>query len=259
MIINLCNELFEKNNLREYLSSSVVEDLYLKTKKISQELIDKKLSDNIYIDKVNNTIQAYQNTDIEALINQRMNRFATDLSYKADYKLYVLVGLDTTTIYSTQYNGENVTVLLLESTSGDLSNLDLLLAHEYTHLVRKAFSNHDIFETSVGERIIVEGIGCNYSREIVPNKEEYEYCIVDNETYKWVENNMDRVEQYINGRLGSNELMSDLFYMYANTNKTGMPARTGYVYGYLIIKNYLENNHLKIKDIINKDWKELIK
>ena len=103
MIINLCEELFEKNNLSEYFSSNLIADLYLKPKKISQELIDNKLSENTYINKVENTIQAYKNTDIEDLIIQRMNSFATDLLYKADYKLYVLFGLDTTTIYSTKY------------------------------------------------------------------------------------------------------------------------------------------------------------
>lgn len=61
------------------------------------------------------------------------------------------------------------------------------------------------------------------------------------------------------GKLDSNELMCDYFYMLADTTKTGLPARTGYVYGYLKIKEYLENNNLKIKDIINKDWQEILK
>ena len=36
------------------------------------------------------------------------------------------------------------------------------------------------------ERFIVEGIGCNYSRKIVPNKDDYIYCIVNKETVDWV-------------------------------------------------------------------------
>ena len=33
---------------------------------------------------------------------------------------------------------------------------------------------------------------------------------------------------------------------------------TGYVYGYLRVKEYLEKNGLKIKDIIKKEWKDIL-
>ncbi|MBP5683672.1 MAG: hypothetical protein J6X02_00260, partial [Bacilli bacterium] len=157
-----------------------------------------------------------------------------------------------------KYNEEDVTVLLLESTNGNMSKLDMLLAHEFTHFVRRQIFKRDIFENSIGERFIVEGIGCNYSREMVPNKEDYEYCIVNKETVEWVKNNIDKVETHMSGKIDTNELMSDYFYMFADTEKTGLPARTGYVYGYLKVKEYLENNNLRIKDIIDKDWKDIL-
>ena len=125
----------------------------------------------------------FKDIDIEKLIIEKINQFGTDTSYKInDYKIYVIIGLGTTTIYSTKYAGEDVTVLLLESTSGDDNTLDMLLAHEFTHFVRKQVFRKDIFENSIGERFIVEGIGCNYSREVVPNKDHYIYCIVDKDT-----------------------------------------------------------------------------
>ena len=134
---------------------------------------------------------------------------------------------------------------------------NMLLAHEFTHVVRRQIFKRDIFENSIGERFVVEGIGCNYSREIVPNKEDYEYCIVNKDTVEWVKNNIDKVEEHMYGKMDTNELMSDYFYMFADTEKTGLPARTGYVYGYLKVKEYLENNNLRIKDIIDKDWKDI--
>ena len=105
---------------------------------------------------------------------------------------------------------------------------------------------------------IVEGIGCNYSREIVPNKEDYEYTIVKEDTVNWVKNNIDKIEKHYIGKIDTNELMSDYFYMYADTKKTGLPARTGYVYGYLKVKEYLEKNNLKIRDIIDKNWEDIL-
>ena len=71
--------------------------------------------------------------------------------------------------------------------------------------------------------------------------------------------NIDKVEEHMYGKMDTNELMSDYFYMFADTEKTGLPARTGYVYGYLKVKEYLENNNLRIKDIIDKDWKDILK
>ena len=209
--------------------------------------------------KFNNTMNSFENVDVEQLLYEKIAKFESDTTYKLDaYKIYVIIGLDTTTIYSIKYKNEDVTVLLLESTNGDMDYLDMLLAHEFTHFVRRQIFKRDIFENSIGERFVVEGVGCNYSREIVPNKEDYEYCIVNEDTVNWVKSNIDKVESHMIGKVDTNELMSDYFYMFANTKKTGLPARTGYVYGYLKVKEYLEKNNLKIKDIIDKDWKEIL-
>ena len=263
MIINTCDDLLKNNDLNKsleiYFSNPLLDDLYFKPKKVNKELIVEKLKDPNYLDKVNNTINKYKNINIEELISNKIKGFEQDTNYKLDsYKIYVIIGLDTTTIYSIKYNDEDITVLLLESTNGNEDNLDMLLAHEFTHFVRKQFFKRDIFENCIGERFIVEGIGCNYSREIVPSKEDYEYCIVDKETVEWVKNNIDKVEKHMKDKIDTNELMYDYFYMFADTKKTGLPTRTGYVYGYLKVKEYLEKNNLKIKDIITKDWNEIL-
>ena len=256
MICNTSKNILELKDLYDYFNSDLINELYFKPKKVNKDLIDIRFNDSKYIEKFNNTINSYKNLDIEKIISEKINNFEEDTSFKLDtYKIYIIIGLDTTTIYSIKYNGEDVTVLLLESTNGDMSKLDMLLAHEFTHFVRRQVFKRDIFENSIGERFVVEGIGCNYSREIVPNKEDFEYCIVNEETVEWVKNNIDKVESHMSGKLDSNELMSDYFYMFADTLKTGMPARTGYVYGYLKIKDYLEKNNLKIRDIIDKEWK----
>ena len=259
MIYNTCKNISELNDLSDYFNSDLINDLYFKPKKVNKNLIDEKLKNSNYIEKFNNTINRYKDYDIEKLISEKISNFEKDTSFKLDsYKIYVIIGLDTTTIYSIKYNDEDVTVLLLESTNGNMDNLDMLLAHEFTHFVRRQIFKRDIFENSIGERFIVEGIGCNYSRETVPNKEDYEYCIVNKDTVEWVKNNIDKVETHMSGKIDTNELMSDYFYMFADTEKTGLPARTGYVYGYLKVKEYLENNNLRIKDIIDKDWKDIL-
>ena len=259
MIYNTCKKIKGIEDLYNYLSSDLINELYFKPKKINKDIINNKLNDSKYIEKLSNTINTYKNLDMVDIITKKINEFELDTSIKLDnYKIYLIIGLDTTTIYSFNYNNEDVTVLLLESTNGDIDNLNMLLAHEFTHFVRKQIFKRDIFENSIGERFIVEGIGCNYSREIVPNKEDYEYTIVKEDTVNWVKNNIDKIEKHFNGKIDTNELMSDYFYMYADTKKTGLPARTGYVYGYLKVKEYLEKNNLKIRDIIDKNWEDIL-
>ena len=259
MIYNTCKKIKRIEDLYNYLSSDLINELYFKPKKIDKDIINNKLNDSKYIEKLGNTINTYKNLDMVDIITKKINEFELDTSIKLDnYKIYLIIGLDTTTIYSFNYNNEDVTVLLLESTNGDIDNLNMLLAHEFTHFIRKQIFKRDIFENSIGERFIVEGIGCNYSREIVPNKEDYEYTIVKEDTVNWVKNNIDKIEKHYIGKIDTNELMSDYFYMYADTKKTGLPARTGYVYGYLKVKEYLEKNNLKIRDIIDKNWEDIL-
>lgn len=260
MIYNTCKNIIKVRDLYDYFSSPLLDDLYFKPKKINKDIIAEKLKSSKYIKKFNNMISKYKELDIEKYISKKINEFELDTNFKLDnYKIYIIIGLDTTTIYSIKYNNEVVTVLSLESTNGNIDNLNMLLAHEFTHFVRGQVFQRDIFENSIGERFVVEGIGCNYSREIVPNKEDYEYCIVNEDTAKWVKNNIDKVETYMKNKINTNELMSDYFYMFADTFKTGLPSRTGYVYGYLKVKEYLEKNNLKIRDVITKDWKEILK
>lgn len=264
--INLISDFFNMEDniidiLKNNLSNNLIKELYINTKDVSKDVINEKLNDTLYLEKVKNTINCFRNIDIEKYILDKMNLFEKDINYKMPYnaKIYVIIGIDTTTIYSIKYKSENVTILLLESTNGDINKLDMLLAHEFTHFIRRKLLERDIFETSIGERFITEGIGCNYSREIIPNKNDYEYCIVDKETVLWVKNNIGNIDEYIKNEKHNNNLMSCFFKMNAKTELDNMPARTGYVYGYLKVKEYLDNNNLKVKDIIGINYKEILK
>ena len=145
MIYNTCKNILKLDDLEKYLSSELINELYFKPKKINKSLINEKIINSKYIEKFNNTINTYKNYEIEKLIDEKINYFEHNTSIKLDdYKIYIIIGLDTTTIYSIKYKDEDVTVLLLESTNGDLDNLDMLLAHEFTHFVRRQIFKRDI-------------------------------------------------------------------------------------------------------------------
>jgi hypothetical protein len=75
-----------------------------------------------------------------------------------DQDVYVIVGLDCTNIYSTEYEGRPVTVLCLETTNEDFREIELLFAHEVHHWKRQSLIPHNIFEFSVYERCATEGL-----------------------------------------------------------------------------------------------------
>lgn len=265
VIENISKELFktsDKNmndSLRDNFCNEILDKIYFLPKNVDKGLIEQKLNDEKYMNKILNTIEFFKNRDIKKMILDKLKCFENDISNTiVGGKIFLIVGLDTTTIYSIKLGNEDVTVMLLESADGQEDKLDILLAHEFTHFIRKQELKKNIFEDSIGERFITEGIGCNYSKEIVPCKNDADYCLVDEEKVEWVKNNIEKLEEHMTGKMDNQELMSDFFSMNADPNLIGIPIRTGYIYGYLKVKEYLEKHHLKVKDIINIDWREIL-
>ena len=65
MIYNTFKNLLETNDLYNYLSSYLINELYFKPKKVDRTLIDEKLKDLNYLEKYNNTItQLFKNVGI---------------------------------------------------------------------------------------------------------------------------------------------------------------------------------------------------
>ena len=256
MNINIiCKNLVSgKENIEEYFqnNNNILEQIYFIPKKVDKTKFNVK--DDSFLSHINKTIDYYKTIDIETVIRKYINLFEEELNFKIENeKIYVIIGYNTTTIYSCMYNNQKVTVLLLESTK-DLDYLKMLLAHEITHWIRAKKIDHDIFETCIGERFVTEGIACNYSKKIVPNKKEEYYCIVPTDTVNWCKTNIAFLEKETKNNLNTNYKMSDFFYMFANIE---YPTRTGYVYGYLKVLEYLHKNKLEVKDIINIEWKKI--
>lgn len=265
----LCNEFFDqykktgeiKISLKNYVHNKydILKDIYFEPKKIEQEKIYEVIESIEYQKVLIDTIKNLKNISLDTFFKNTVNELGNILDYRnIDKKVYIIIGMNTTTIYSTKYKNEDVTVILLESTLGIVENIKMLLAHEYTHWIREKEIKHDIFETCIGERFVTEGIACAFSEEVVPNKSESYYTIVSNTTIQWVKNNMENIDKIVENELDKNDMMYDFFYMFAKTKIPDMPVRTGYVYGYLKVKGYMRDNNLKIKDIMKKDWKKIL-
>ena len=265
----LCNDFFVqykntndiKTSIKNYIYNNynTLKDIYFEPKKIEKDKIEEIIKSRDYQKVLLDTITNLNNINLNEFFANIINELGNILNYKdINKKVYVIIGLNTTTIYSTKYKNEDVTVILLESTWGLEENIKMLLAHEYTHWIREKEIKHDIFEKCIGERFITEGIACNFSEEVVPNKQKSYYTIVPNTTVEWVENNIETIDKFVEPELDKNNMMYDFFYMFAKTKIPNMPVRTGYVYGYIKVKEYMRKNNLKIKDIIKSDWRVVL-
>lgn len=256
----LCDFIFKEGNIIDLINNyfnnnfDIIDDIYFSPKKIDKNIFKNKLIDKDYINKIEFIRKLYKNMDLKKYITDKINSFIKDTNTEIDsQEIYIIVGLDTSTIYSTKYNNKDITVILLESTNS-LNYLNMLLAHEFTHWVRNKYIDHNIFDYCLGERFISEGIACFYSKKI-SNIKNYECCIVPYETYEWVLENINNLDIEVKNKLNKNDDMYRYFYMNA---KIDIPVRTGYVYGFLKILEYLESNDLDITSIIKIDWKEIL-
>lgn len=250
-----------KTSIKNYIYNNynTLKDIYFEPKKIEKDKIEEIIKSRDYQKVLLDTITNLNNINLNEVFANIINELGNILNYKdINKKVYVIIGLNTTTIYSTKYKNEDVTVILLESTLGLEENIKMLLAHEYTHWIREKEIKHDIFEQCIGERFVTEGIACNFSEEVVPNKPKSYYTIVPNTTVEWVENNIETIDKFVEPELDKNNMMYDFFYMFAKTKIPNMPVRTGYVYGYIKVKEYMRKNNFKIKDIVKSDWRVVL-
>lgn len=178
------------------------------------------------------------------------------------HDVYVIVGLDCTNIYSTDYQGRRVTVLCLESVDGTPDGLELLLSHEIHHWARQLKLDHDIFNSFLGERLVTEGLASCYSEEVQPGREPSTYCFVPASTADWVARNMDALDEVLTEeRL----LCADLVPMFlARTppksvaNSLVVPPRSGYVYGYLKARGFLSRSGKTAQTATDVTWSDVL-
>ena len=125
----LCENFFEEyentndieKSIRNYINNSynLLNDIYFFQKRIEKSKMEDIIKDSEYKNILLNTISNLKGINLKELLDDIIDELGQILDYKKiNKKVYVIIGLDTTTIYSTKYQNEDVTVILLESTLG---------------------------------------------------------------------------------------------------------------------------------------------
>jgi hypothetical protein len=239
-----------------YWDSGLLSDLYFSPKGVSSETRDAALGSPRFGEQVESLDELLAGTDVASACQDMLMAFERETGQDtSDGRLYLILGCGTTTIYTVEVDGEKASVLRLESIGGDLNVLRMLLAHEYTHVVRQRLVQGDIFESCLGERLVTEGIAECFSEEMVPGRREAEYCIVDDATVTWVRQHEEELDELTSAHMADASLMETLFYMFAEID---FPVRCGYVYGFDLVRRHLSDKGARVKDILGTDWRDIV-
>lgn len=249
-------DLSDPRSIESYWNDELIETLYFDPKRVSTDMRDAALASPSFAQRITKLQALAALCSLASHCSKLMAEFERDTRHSlAGGTLYLVLGCATTTIYTVAVDGSDVSVLCLESLEGSAQTLSLYLAHEFTHFIRKDLLDKDIFESCVGERLVTEGIAESYSADVVPDQSTATYCIVSEETVSWVEAHFDALETYVRTGLTTTELMEPLFYMFARID---FPVRTGYVFGYLAVRRYLQEHGLQTKDVLGIDWRRVL-
>ncbi|KEK23114.1 DUF2268 domain-containing putative Zn-dependent protease [Bacillus gaemokensis] len=176
-----------------------------------------------------------------------------------EQEVFVIVGLECMNIYSVEYKDKIVTVICLEFVQGSLEGLKLLLSHECHHWIRQLFFTYNLFEDSIGERIITEGLASCFTEELVPGHSICDYCFVPESTVEWTLENISQLDHLILQNVKEDTLTSSLFSRTPEKQLiANMPPRVGYVYGYLKVKDYKEKLNKDCIDLKGMNWEGII-
>lgn len=239
--------------LRKYWDSPLLRRLYVLPKRVSDVQISCCLSDDRFMAALETAAAFCRRQPLETLCRDVLHCFESDTGFALPGgQLYLILGCGTSTVYSLP-GGESV--LCLEALAGDADRLKLLLAHEYVHWIRRQSVCEDLFASCTGERLVAEGLAENYSREMLPGLPDSAYCLVPEDTVRWVRTEGAALFSLIQTHLEDDSRLDSLF---QKNEQTVYPHRTGYVYGYDIVRRYLEEKNFRLRDILTADWRRIL-
>jgi len=176
-----------------------------------------------------------------------------------------MVGQFHANAFVTPYNG--TTAFYFIEQMPEQRYLDILLAHEITHLFHFSQLKDEQSKTTIAKNIFIEGFACFSSSLICPGFSIAEYFSFDSKSERWLldcESYLPSIKMEINKNIESIEQLDFLRYFSRNNESTsGMPNRIGYLIGFKVIsylnKSYsLEELILWKADRINKEVKDAI-
>ncbi|MBU3129878.1 DUF2268 domain-containing putative Zn-dependent protease [Clostridium tagluense] len=145
--------------------------------------------------------------------------------------------------------------------------LDILLAHEITHLFQFSQLCKEEYEPTIAEHIFMDGLACFVSGIICPGFAKAEYLCFNSESEQWLLDcgkYLPNLKTEIISKIESTDYFYFMKYFTGDSEyNSGIPKRIGYALGYDVIaylnKSYsLDELILWNSDRINKEVKDAI-
>lgn len=236
------------------------------------KMIDKNYSIESYLEKSFEKYELYYDKikTLSGVIERGLYKICKSCSYlfkisDLELNFITMVGQFRANAFVTQYNG--TTAFYFIEQMPEQKHLNILLAHEITHLFHFSQLKDDDSKTTLAKNIFVDGLACFTSSQICPGFSKSEYLCFDSKSNRWLldcESYLPSIKTEVISNIESTEQLDFLRYFVSDSkNTSGMPNRIGYLIGYNVIshlnKSYsLDELILWKTDRINKEVKDVI-
>lgn len=172
-----------------------------------------------------------------------LNQVRQLLDYQGHIQLMVIffVGFFEKNAFVAPY-GEKGLALCLPIEYDEGIKLDILVAHELTHVVHASKINGlGKWERSLANLILQEGLAMKSSQLLVPGLKECEYLSNDSEWFTRCESKKEEILKNVSVDLMSQD--SDILFKYSMGQGSTGEEREAYYVAWLVINHFLDNGY----------------
>jgi hypothetical protein len=168
----------------------------------------------------------------EQIVRETLRRCQQTVVTPTEPDLYLFVGFFSADAFLMPFKGKPVIGVGLERFK-DLSSLEIILAHEYCHWLRRCKIGDQ--PPTLGNKLLSEGLAAVFSQLAFPDRPVHKYLFLSPERVSWCRENLPALLKLMQPELVSSRL-TGLFFK-KGTNE--IPPRTGNYLGYRLITEYM--------------------
>ncbi|MCM1989998.1 DUF2268 domain-containing putative Zn-dependent protease [Oceanirhabdus seepicola] len=178
-------------------------------------------------------------TNISDNINKVCKR-CSEIFEINDIKLnfITIIGLCSANAFVTGFNGRTAFYFLEKMLKKEY--IDILLAHEITHLFHFSQLVSENYESTLADSIFIDGLACFVSNYLYPGFTLSEYLCFDSDCQEWLSEcnkQFNNIKSDIIHNIQSTDFVYfKKYFMGDNSIKDGIPTRIGYFIGYCIVE-----------------------
>jgi len=164
--------------------------------------------------------------------------------------VYLFIGFFSPDGFVLSYGGDQAVCIGLERFH-DFRDYDLLLSHEYCHVVMNR--RFGAGGETIKRKLVREGLAVYFSTLVYPGRKANRYLFLDEDRFRMMENDrklMEEVREAGEGEAARRELFSGAGKRF--------PPRAGYYAGYRLVLDFIRKTNVRDIDFLLRDRNQIL-